>query len=151
MSSLIPPSKEGIRRALERLALLKYFPASNPVVFEEVSAILLDRCKSDQQLEATVSGILSTSSEWPGPASFRESLAYAWQDAFGPKASSAGTNSRLVYLDPDDTSEDANGLRAEENRRAALRGEPAPFPALVDEPTQPGPPGASGMTIPAGP
>lgn len=68
-------SESVLRRALGRIALLKYFPAGNSEAIAAVAEMFGEVCQSDAQVDHAVTGLLRDveMSEWPGASVF-----FAW-------------------------------------------------------------------------
>jgi hypothetical protein len=69
-------SDSAIRRALKRIALLKFFPSGNAEALATVAEMLGELYSSDGDVERAVSNLLHDAemAEWPGPGVFFEQL-----------------------------------------------------------------------------
>jgi hypothetical protein len=61
-----------LRRALNRIALLKYFPATNVDALAVTGEIVQELCQTDADVNELTQRLLATNDEWPGPKTLRE-------------------------------------------------------------------------------
>lgn len=75
-------SETVLRRALGRMALLKYFPFGNPDAVAEVAEMFAELCSTDAEVEHVVKKLLRDPdmAEWPGAGRFFEWLKFALHD-----------------------------------------------------------------------
>lgn len=66
-----------LRRALSRLALLRFFPQNNPEALAAVAELLSEMCADGAALARAVDSILREYSDWPGPSEFQRMVSYA--------------------------------------------------------------------------
>ena len=68
---------ETMRRALERLSLLRFFPANSQEALLWVAETLRAMCRDDADIQRVVESVLGSESEWPGPGDFQRKVAQA--------------------------------------------------------------------------
>jgi hypothetical protein len=70
-------SEACLKRALGRVALLRFFPQNNPEALAAVAELLSEMCADGAALARAVDSILRECSDWPGPSEFQRTVAYA--------------------------------------------------------------------------
>lgn len=67
-------TKTAVSRAVNSLALLKFFPSGNADAVRAIISTLRELFDSEETLELAMSSLLSEVDEWTGPAAFRKAL-----------------------------------------------------------------------------